>query len=192
MTVGMNPSGKKDEVRSYPFVELKDGFWAPIDKMLGKYKAKSSYIDLLPVRGGRQDQVYIDSIQKNEYFGKLISHTRDYIEEVSPKLIIFANTSKFYWGFGRSHGWMGYKFKRVGSPLCESKQCWKLYRIEGIVPNDVNRHSSATNLEGHLLLLYRQHSDARGNIVPQEKELTENDIECLAKYIDADWEATLF
>lgn len=190
LLVGMNPSGDGDAM--YEYRECKSDFWNPKHAMLGKYDSRCAYIDLLPVRSGLQRG--INTEQANDtlrFYGKLLSHTRDYIEGLHPRLIIFANGAKGYWGLDKKSEWMNYRFEQLESPLVGKKKKWKLYRIVGILPSDVNRKAESTTLEGSLFLQYRQHKDARGKIVPKDEVITEQDINLIVEYIDPAWAKTL-
>ena len=195
LLVGMNPSGKGDDI--YSFNECEGAFWNPKHDMLGGrgrgYDTKCGYIDLLPVRNGNQSKVHLDNDIKNRYHGRLLAHTRDYIEELRPRLIIFANaTARYYWGFDEENPWMGYTFEEIESPLDGERKKWKLYQIKGIKRTDVNRNASETNLKGSYFLQYRQHKDQYGKPVPKEQELRFEDIQAIAKFIDEEWEKTLY
>ena len=159
--------------------------------MMGDYNDKCGYIDLLPIRNGRQEVVHSD--KEINFFGKFLAHTRDYIEELRPRLIIFANSkAHYYWGFKKETPWMGYTFQKVNSPLEGERRYWKVYQITGIVPTGVNRYANSTNLIGTYFLQYRQHKDMFGIPVPKEKELRYVDIQTIAKIIDVDWEKKLY
>ena len=148
---------------------------------------------LLPVRNGNQSKVHLDNDIKNRYHGRLLAHTRDYIEELRPRLIIFANaTARYYWGFDEENPWMGYTFKKIESPLDGERKKWKLYQITGIEPTGVNRKVSETNLKGTYFLQYRQHKARFGKKVSEERELRFEDIQTIAKFIDEGWEKTLY
>lgn len=188
LLVGLNPSGEGDGI--YPYSTCRSEFWDPKHSMMGDYDEKCGYLDLLPVRNGRQTKVHNDNDIKNRYHGRLISHTRDFIEELRPRLIIFANSANYYWGFGK--GWMGYKFNKVKTPLDGERKRWKLFQISGIEPTGVNRYVNDTNLVGTFFLQYRQHKDMFGKPVPEERELRFVDIQTIAKFIDSDWEKTLY
>lgn len=187
LLVGLNPSGEGDGIHSYS--TCKSEFWNPKHEMMGLYDKKCGYIDLLPVRNGRQVQVHLDNDIYNRYHGRLLAHTRDYIEEFRPRLIIFANSANYYWGFGK--GWMGYTFNNVNTPLDGGRKRWKLFQITGIEPTGVNRFVHDTNLVGTFLLQYRQHKDMFGKPVPEERKLRFADIQTIAKFIDSDWEKEL-
>lgn len=187
LLVGLNPSGEGDNIYNYNSCE--SDFWDPKHEMMGDFDKKCGYIDLLPVRNGRQAQVHIDNDLKNRYHGRLLAHTRDYIEELRPRLIIFANSANYYWGFGK--GWMGYTFNKVKTPLDGVKKRWKLFQITGIEPTGVNRFVYDTNLVGTFFLQYRQHKDMFGKPVPEERKLRFADIQTIAKFIDSDWEKDL-
>jgi len=190
LLVGMNPSGQGDGVHIYCECK-KDDFWGPKFDMMGDYNNKCGYIDLLPIRNGRQEVVHSDN--EINYFGKLLAHTRDYIEELRPRLIILANSkARYYWGFKKKTPWMSYTFKKVNSPLEGERRYWKLYQITGIVPTGVNRYANNTNLIGTYFLQYRQYKDMFGIPVPREKELRYVDIQTIAKFIDVDWEKKLY
>ena len=188
LLVGLNPSGEGDE--RYNYSCCKSDFWDPKHEMMGSYDNKCGYIDLLPVRNGRQLQVHVDNDLKNRYHGRLLAHTRGYIEELRPRLIIFANSANYYWGFGK--GWMGYTFQRIKTPLDGEKKRWKLFQITGIEPTGVNRFVNETNLVGTYLLQYRQHKDMFGKRVPEERKIRFADIQTIARFIDSDWEKTLY
>jgi hypothetical protein len=190
LLVGMNPSGQGDGVHIYCECK-KDDFWGPKFDMMGDYNDKCGYIDLLPIRNGRQEVVHSD--KEINYFGKLLAHTRDYIEELRPRLIIFANSkAHYYWGFKKETPWMGYTFQKVNSPLEGERKYWKLYQITGIVPTGVNRYANSTNLIGTYFLQYRQHKDRNGIPVSEERKLRFVDIQTIAKFIDVDWEKKLY
>jgi len=188
LLVGLNPSGEGDKIDNY--LNCKSDFWDPKHSMMGGYDNKCGYIDILPVRNGRQFKVQIDNDLNNRYHGRLLAHTRDYIEDLKPRLIIYANSSNYYWGFGK--GWMGYTFQRIKTPLDGERKCWQLFRITGIEPTGVNRFVNDTNLVGTFFLQYRQHKDMFWKPVPEEKELRFVDIQTIAKSIDIDWEKTLY
>lgn len=188
LLVGMNPSGEEDGTHNY--CECENDFFAPKHMMMGDYDKRCGYIDLLPVRNGRQTKVHNDNDIKNKYHGRLLSHTRDFIEELRPRLIIFANSANYYWGFGK--GWMGYKFNKVKTPLDGERKRWKLFQITGIEPTGVNRFITDTNLVGTFFLQYRQHKDMFGKSVPEERELRFADIQTIAKFIDSNWEKELY
>jgi hypothetical protein len=188
LLVGLNPSGEGDEIHNY--ISCKSDFWDPKHEMMGLFDKKCGYIDLLPVRNGRQAQVHIDNDLKNRYHGRLLAHTRDYIEELRPRLIIFANSANYYWGFRKE--WMGYSFNKVKTPLDGERKRWKLFQITGIEPTGVNRFVHNTNLVGTFFLQYRQHKDMFGMPVPKERELRFVDIQTIAKFIDDGWEKTLY
>ncbi len=195
LLVGMNPSGKGDQI--YSFDNCEGDFWKPKHDMLGGhgmgYDNKCGYIDLLPVRNGRQSKVHLDNDLKNSYHGELLAHTRDYIEDLRPRLIIFANaTANYYWGFKKDSPWMGYTFNKIKSPLEGERRYWKLYQITGIEPTGVNRYVNETNLKGTYFLQYRQHKDMKGQNVSEERKLRFVDIQALARFIDSDWEKTLY
>ena len=67
LLVGLNPSGEGDEIHNY--ISCKSDFWDPKHEMMGLFDKKCGYIDLLPVRNGRQAQVHIDNDLKNRYHG---------------------------------------------------------------------------------------------------------------------------
>lgn len=190
LLVGMNPSGSGQE--TYDYRLCRSDFWDPKHAMMGVYDEKCGYIDLLPVRNGRQVNVHLDNDVKNRYHGKLLAFTRDFIEDLCPRLIIFANTSTYYWGLNMKDRWMGYSFEKLESPLKDERKRWPLYRIKGIDPTGVNRNTTKTNLVGTYFLQYRQHKDMRGNVVPKERELRFEDIQTIAKFIDPEWEKTLY
>jgi len=190
LLVGMNPSGEGDEI--YNYCCCKSGFWNPKHSMMGEYDNKCGYIDLLPVRNGRQSQVHNDNDLKNRYHGRLLAHTRDYMEELHPRLIIFANTDNCYWGFDHSHPWMGYTFRKIESPLEGERKYWKLFQVTGIRPTGVNRNVNNTNLVGTIFLQYRQHKDMVGRTVSKERELRFSDIKTIAQFINCKWEKTLY
>lgn len=187
LLVGLNPSGEGDGI--YNYIDCKSDFWNPKHEMMGEYDNKCGYIDLLPVRNGRQIQVHLDNDLRNRYHGRLLAHTRDYIEELRPRLIIFANSANYYWGLGK--GWMGYTFNKVKTPLDGERKRWKLFQITGIEPTGVNRFVHDTNLVGTFFLQYRQHKDMFGKPVPEERELRFADIQTIAKFIDSNWEKEL-
>lgn len=194
LLVGMNPSGKRDGI--YDYNQCISDFWCPKHYMMGGgengYDKKCGYIDLLPVRNGDQAMVHLDNDTKNVYHGKLLAHTRDYIEELRPRLIIFANlTANYYWGFSKKYPWMGYTFQKINSPLEGERKCWKLFQIKGIEPSGVNRHVSKTNLIGTYFLQYRQHK-AHGKTVSEERLLRFVDIQTIARFIDSNWEKQLY
>lgn len=190
LLVGLNPSGEGDGI--YNYLECKrDDFWGPKFEMMGDYNEKCGYIDLLPVRSGRQSKVQIDNDLSNRYHGRLLAHTRDYIEELQPRLIIFANSANYYWGFDKSHPWMGYKFQEIETPLKGERKRWKLFQITGIEPTGVNRFVNETNLVGTFFLQYRQHKDMYGKPVSEERQLRFNDIQTITKFIDDNWEKNL-
>ena len=188
LLVGMNPSGEGDGI--HPYSNCETEFWDPKHSMMGDYDEKCEYIDLLPVRNGRQTKIHNDNDLKNRYHGRLISHTRDFIENLRPRLIIFANSAYYYWGFG--NGWMGYTFNKVKTPLDGERKRWKLFQISGIEPTGVNRFVNDTNLVGTFFLQYRQHKDMFGKPVPEERELRFADIQTIAKFIDSEWERKLY
>jgi hypothetical protein len=195
LLVGMNPSGKGDDI--YSFNECEGAFWNPKHDMLGGrgrgYDTKCGYIDLLPVRNGNQSKVHLDNDIKNRYHGRLLAHTRDYIEELRPRLIIFANkTANYYWGFNKKKPWMGYTFQEIESPLDGERKYWKLFQITGIEPTDVNRNVNETNLKGTYFLQYRQHNNRNRKTVSEERVLRFEDIRSIAKFIDEKWEKTLY
>lgn len=201
LLVGLNPSKRSDKGDVHPisFDKCEDSFWNPKHDMLGGhgrgYDVKCGYIDLLPVREGNQSKIHHDNDIDihNRYHGRLLAHTRDYIEELRPRLIIFANkTANYYWGFDEENPWMGYTFEEIESPLDGERKKWKLYQIKGIKRTDVNRNASETNLKGSYFLQYRQHKDQYGKPVPKEQELRFEDIQAIAKFIDEDWEKTLY
>lgn len=194
LLVGMNPSGSGNGIYDFtipgnPNDRCEKDFWIPKRKMLGKYLNKCGYIDLLPIREGSQkiatDQKHIDER------GKLLSTTRNYIEWLNPKLIIFANSAQYYWGFNKKKEWMGYQFINIASPLPPPKNHWKLYEITGIHANELNMQAISTSLQGSYFLQYRQHK-ARGKVVGPELELTFEDIQTIAKAIDSEWEKNLY
>jgi len=194
MMVGMNPSGTNDDPNGNDFFEFihKDNgtFWKPKREMLGEYVDKCAYIDLLPYKNGNQTV----AIDKNDIRirGILLSVTREYIEEIRPRLIIFCNSSNYYWGFNKKHLWMGYNFKKIESPLSGAKAKWGLFKITGITPTDVNKNAKTTNLENALFLQYRQHRTKFGNTVPPEQMIEFEDLKEIAKMIDIDWEKKLY
>ena len=192
LLVGMNPSGSGQQ--EYDYRECHSDFWDPKHKMMGKYDQQCGYIDLLPVRNGRQVNVHLDNDVKNRYHGKLLAFTRDFIEDLCPRLIIFANTSTYYWGLHKKDRWMGYSFEKITSPLDGERKRWPLYRINGIEPTGVNRNVTTTNLKGTYFLQYRQHKDMFGNVVPESRELRFEDIQTIARFIDpkCEWEKTLY
>lgn len=150
LLVGMNPSGKGDGVISN-YIDCKTSFWIPKHTMMGKYDEKCGYVDLLPFRNGTQT-IACDN-DEIRYRGKLLCNTRDYIEELCPRLIIFANkTASYYWGFNKKKLWMGYTFEEIESPLDGERKKWKLYQITGIKRTDVNRNVNETNLKGTYFL----------------------------------------
>ncbi len=190
LLVGMNPSGEGDGIHNYSKCK-KDDFWGPKFEMMGDYNEKCGYIDLLPVRNGRQE--IVDSDKEIRYYGKLLAHTRDYIEQLHPRLIILANSqARYYWGFRKETPWMGYTFQQVNSPLEGERKYWKLFQIKGIEPTGVNRHVNETNLVGTYFLQYRQHKDRNGKPVSEDRELRFSDIQTIAKFINCDWEKDLY
>lgn len=190
LLVGMNPSGKENGIHNY--CECKNNFFVPKHMMMGEYDNKCGYIDLLPVRSGRQSKVQKDNDLYNEYHGRLLAYTRDYIEELRPRLIIFANSDSYYWGFDKNHPWMGYKFQKIETPLEGERKYWNFYQIIGIEPTGVNRFVNYTNLVGTYFLQYRQHKDKVGRPVSEERELRFVDIQTIAKFIDNNWEKELY
>lgn len=133
LLVGMNPSERGETQRRMDFeylncrspkeIEGEDSFWDPKHKMMGCYDNKCAYIDLFPLRDGKQVKFAQNNDSNNMMMGKLLSITQDYIEALHPKLIIFANTYDYYWGFTKKKDrselkpgegfWMGYKFERI-------------------------------------------------------------------------------
>ena len=190
LLVGMNPSGEGDGI--HPYSNCETEFWIPKHSMMGLFDKKCGYIDLLPVRNGRQSKVQKDNDLSNRYHGRLLAHTRDYIEELRPRLIIFANGDNYYWGFSKKDPWMGYHFQEVNSPLEGERRCWKLFQITGIEPTGVNRFVNDTNLVGTFFLQYRQHKDMYGKPVPEDRMLRFADIQTIAKFIDSGWEKELY
>lgn len=191
LLVGMNPSGVGQQV--YDYRECHSDFWDPKHKMMGDYDKRCGYIDLLPVRNGSQVNVHLDNDVKNRYHGKLLAFTRDYIEDLCPRLIILANlTAQYYWGFDKDYPWMGYSFEEIESPLDGERKRWSLYRITGINQTGVNRNVTTTNLkERTYFLQYRQHN-AKGKVVSPSQELHFEDIQTIARFIDPEWEKTLY
>lgn len=214
LLVGINPSGEPIGNHVDPFeYERCDTktFWYPKHHMMGKeqdynYDENCAYIDLIPVRTKDQNQLkqYLDS--ENALMGALLSYTQDYIEELSPRLIIFANSMTGLWGLDKkekkncsieggceyTNVWMGYDFKPVNSPLNghEDKGNWPFYQITGIIPSEVNRGRTETNLKGTYFLRYGQHKTRRGQI-PIRKRLTPNDIKTIVEWIDPVWAKNL-
>ena len=188
LLVGMNPSGEGDGI--HPYSNCETEFWIPKHSMMGLFDKKCGYIDLLPVRNGRQSKVQKDNDLSNRYHGRLLAHTRDYIEELRPRLIIFANSANYYWGFRKE--WMGYSFNKVKTPLDGERKRWKLFQITGIEPTGVNRFVNETNLVGTFFLQYRQHKDMYGKPVPEDRMLRFADIQTIAKFIDSGWEKELY
>lgn len=192
MLVGMNPSGTDgEELFNYPECHDK-WFWNPKHNMMGDYDSKCAYIDLLPLRDGNQ-KLYCNS-GMCRFLGKLLSHTRDYIEDMCPRLIISANRmARYYWGFDKDNPWMGYRFSApIPTPLGREKQCWKLYKFIGITETGVNRNAKASKLtDKSYFLQYRQHYDRCHRPVGPDKELTFEDIRTIAKFIDSNWEKEL-
>ena len=191
LLVGMNPSGKGKGDAINDYKDCNDRFWIPKHSMMGMYDEKCGYIDLMPFRKGTQTIAQDDD--EIRFRGKLLCNTRDYIEELRPRLIIFANaTASYYWGFDKKYPWMGYTFEKIESPLEGERKKWELSQITGIKPTDVNRKVSETNLKGTYFLKYRQHKDQYGKPVPREQELRFEDIQAIAQFIDEDWEKTLY
>ena len=191
LLVGMNPSGKGqgDVIKDYK--DCNDGFWISKHSMMGIYDEKCGYIDLLPFRNGTQT-IARDN-DEIRYRGELLCNTRDYIEELCPRLIIFANkTANYYWGFNKKKPWMGYTFQEIESPLDGERKYWKLFQITGIEPTDVNRNVNETNLKGTYFLQYRQHNNRNRKTVSEERVLRFEDIRTIAKFIDEKWEKTLY
>ncbi len=190
LLVGMNPSGlgQGDAIKDYK--DCNDGFGISKHSMMGIYDEKCGYIDLLPFRNGTQT-IARDN-DEIRYRGKLLCNTRDYIEELCPRLIIFANTANYYWGFNKTKPWMGYTFKKIESPLDGERKKWELFQITGIEPTGVNRNAYKTNLKDTYFLQYRQHKARFGKKVSEERELRFEDIQTIAKFIDEKWEKTLY
>lgn len=207
LLVGMNPSGKEgkeDKEDLYEYGKECDGFWYPKHRMMGKYDSnnnfddKCGFIDLFPIRKGDQEEFAKNNDSNNQMMGQLLGVTQDYIEALHPRLIIFANTSDYYWGFTKKKDrlklkpgegfWMGYKFEKIKktvSPLLgkQEKCYWPLYKIVGIEPSGVNRNRKLTSLEGSYFLRYRQH-EAHGQIVKPERELLPEDIRTIVDWIN--------
>jgi len=194
MMVGMNPSGSNDDPSGndfFDFIHLDNGlFWKPKREMLGEYVDNCAYIDLLPYKNGTQT-IAIDN-NDISIRGILLSVTREYIEEIKPKLIIFCNSSNYYWGFNKKHLWMGYNFTKIKSPLSGAKSKWGLFKITGITPTGVNKYAETTNLENTIFLQYRQYRTRFGNIVPANQRIDFNDIKTIAMMISPDWEKELY
>jgi len=196
LLVGMNPSGTGQEI--YKYLDCHDGFWESKHTMMGAYNHKCGFIDLLPVRGGDQNLI-IEQIKTDEnyrrYCGKLLAFTRDYVELLQPRLIIIANRGAwFFWGVVNKWKWMGYTFNNeFASPWEGNRVCgyWSLSQICGIEPTGVNRNSTTTNLVGTYILMYRQH-ECKGGTVPPERELRFEHIQTIARFIDPEWEKTLY
>lgn len=212
LLVGFNPSSRNDTRESIDYIgspdEMKamesDVFWGPKHRMLGwnsnyNYDRKCSYIDLFPIRNGTQTEIHDDC--RNEIIrpimGSLLGITQDYIEELKPRLIIYANTSSGYWGFENNKPgdgfWMGYKRERLISPL-EGKQDkgrWKFWKITGIEPSGVNKLRTTTQLQNSYFLQYRQHKARFNNVISPGSELTPSDIKDIVEWIDSVWAKTL-
>lgn len=217
LVVGMNPSGSGKEsdkpYDTYQYLKCGtdegkyDSFWSPKHQMMGyrsslDYDQKCGYVDLFPVRLGDQAKFAQYNDSENLLMGQLLSITQDYIEAMRPRLIIFANTSDYYWGFRKKKNiteqtngvgfWMGYKFQKLCSPLkgVQQKDYWPYYKIVGIEPSGVNRNRIKTNLDGTYFLRYRQH-EAHGKVVLPERELKPEDIKTIVESIDPEWAKSL-
>ena len=59
LLVGLNPSGEGDGIYSYS--TCRSEFCDPKHSMMGNYDENCGYIDLLPVRNGRQTKVNNDN-----------------------------------------------------------------------------------------------------------------------------------
>ena len=213
LLVGINPSGEPEGINAIPheheYEECKTKrFWYPKHYMMGveeqiyNYDKRCAYIDLIPVTTKDQNQLkhYLDS--ENSMMGALLSYTQDYIEALSPRLIIYANSMTGLWGLDKkekknnslekcrnyTNVWMGYDFELADSPLKghEDKGDWRFYQITGIIPSGVNRERTDTNLKGTYFLRYGQHNTKRGQI-PIRKRLTPNDIKNIVEWIDPEW-----
>lgn len=218
LLVGMNPSGDSDKDDRFDYLNCwGEPFWDPKHKMMGSnpkvereedriggFDKLCGYIDLFPIRKGRQVKFEENNDMYNLQMGQLLSITQDYIEDYHPRLIIFANTSIYYWGFKKKKDdfeeekgiWMGYKFNKIkkkDSPLFgkQDKDYWPVYKIIGIEPSGVNRYRKQTRLEGSFFLRYRQHLDQYGNSVLLNRELTPEDIKTIVEWIDPEWAKTL-
>jgi len=215
LLVGMNPSGNGRK-ELFDYIEQcfeeegkKDGFWNPKHRMMGKgdiknnFDNKCGFIDLFPIRKGDQKAFEKNNDSNNQMMGQLLGVTQDYIETLHPRLIIFANTSDYYWGFTKEKDrlklkpgegfWMGYKFEPLPSPLKgrQEKDYWPFFKIIGIDPSGVNKFRRTTQLQNTYFLRYRQH-EAHGQIVKPERELTPEDIRTIVNWInDPEWTAKL-
>ena len=99
LLAGINPCGEPigKLANSHEYDDCSSKFWNPKHHMMGKeehvynYDKKCAYIDLIPVMTRNQNQLkqYLD--KENSLMGALLSYTQDYIEALSPKLIIYAN-----------------------------------------------------------------------------------------------------
>lgn len=196
MIACMNPShsGTEDILLDYLDEKCKNGgFWEPKHIMMGKYDRLTAFVDLLPIRF--TEQTLVDNMS-NSYRGKLLEETQKYLEYMRPKLIIVANKSSlYYWGSNDDATWMGYKLADTGKKL---KGKWIIYKILGLKTDKedrinkefFNESDNKTNLEGSLLLHYRQVTKWRHP--KPEETISEYDIEGLLKEIDPDWEKTLY
>lgn len=208
LLAGINPCGEPigKLANSHEYDNCSSKFWNPKHHMMGKeehvynYDKKCAYIDLIPVMTRNQNQLkqYLD--KENSLMGALLSYTQDYIEALSPKLIIYANSMTGLWGMDKkktnsteygneySNVWMGYDFLPVESPLKghEDKGEWPFYQITSIIPSGVNRFRKDTYLKGTYFLRYGQHFTIRGQI-PKRKQLTPHDVKTIVEWIDPIW-----
>ena len=209
LLVGLNPSNNDSEPE-HEYRECTGDFWNPKHVMMGKYDSRCAYIDLFPIREGSQTK--FEKEVSIELKGKLLSIIQDFIEELHPRLIISVNkSSQYYWGFKKvkkdcavksfedeyDKVWMGYEFKRIKpSPLSGRgrKDYWNFYKVTGIVPSAVNKWRKTTSLVEHqdsYYLQYRQHKDANGGEVADDRRLTPDDIRTLVEWIDLEWGKSL-
>ena len=206
LLVGMNPSNPKKEIKDSDPIEYLDCkkkaeggngdpscFWGPKHEMMGRYDNQVNYIDLLPIKLTRQDQV--DCLDNN-YRAHLLEVTQQHIEDIKPRLIILVNwDALYYWGYYVEHPWMGYSLELIKT----IKNKWELYLIKGLQEENDERlnidffksQNNKTKLNGCYLLRYCQVSIWYKRPAPELK-LTEKDIEGLLKEIDPDWEKTLY
>jgi|GEM_PF-3889991 len=214
LLVGINPCGEPigKGVDPYEYECCQTKFWRPKHEMMGKddpinnYDKKCAYIDLIPIRTKNQNQLLGYLRSENALMGALLSYTQDYIESLSPRLIIYANSLCGLWGLNKTkikgssddkveykNAWMGYDFEPIiQSPLegIEDKGHWPYFKITGIIPSGVNRMRTTSNLIGSFFLRYGQHYTIKGQI-PKKQQLTPVDIKRIVESIDPEWAKTL-
>lgn len=181
---GINPSFDKKIPREYndtiPFALCSGRYWNPLKKFVGEFLKTGNvgYIDLFPLRVSKQDHEF-EKYVPTDLKAAILRVTQNEIEQLAPKLIIYANsTSRYYWGTDTEHPWMGYQLTQM--PLPSSLQGkGVLYHIDGMLNSDQKiLPLKDTALKGSYLFVCPFQSGGRCRI-PSERKLVEEDIKQL-------------